>query len=39
MPVSMLALVVDCLDPKSQAEFWARVLGGKSGGGTPMSIK
>jgi len=30
MPVSMLALVVDCLDPKSQAEFWARVLGGGS---------
>ncbi len=26
MPVSLLAIVVDCRDPRRQAEFWARVL-------------
>jgi predicted enzyme related to lactoylglutathione lyase len=26
MPVSMLTVVVDCRDPRLEAEFWARVL-------------
>ena len=26
MPVSMLTVVVDCRDPRREAEFWARVL-------------